>query len=740
MQNPAIAHVKQDSSGQWQIHLLEEHLRDVAKLSEEMAFAFGGGEWARLAGLWHDLGKYRPAFQRYICSASGYDPDAHIEQGRVDHSTAGAIHAVNKLGSFGQVLAYLIAGHHAGLPDWSAAEGGNASLEQRLDNGRKLGFVEEAYSNDAPNELLNGKMPAAKPLGGREGFHLWMRMLFSCLVDADFLDTEAFMSPDKTQKRSKWPSFFELRKCLDEYMKIKLAKAGNTNVNKIRSEILQACRNAAVHKPGIFTLTVPTGGGKTLSAMAFAMEHAVRHNKKRIIVAIPYTSIIEQTADEYRKIFADAVIEHHSNLDPEQETAKSRLASENWDAPIVVTTNVQLFESLFAARTSRCRKLHNIVGSIIIIDEAQLLPPEFLQPVLDVLQLLTNHYGVSLVLSTATQPALATLIDGHGRTLLRGFDKTQEIMPDVADLYRRLARVDVEKPSDLTERTSWENIAQEVSDLDSVLIIVNTRRDCRTLFELLPKGTIHLSGLMCGEHRSQVIAQIKQKLKEGEGVRVVSTQLVEAGVDLDFPVVYRALAGLDSIAQAAGRCNREGRLERGRVVVFVPPNAPPRGMLRQAEQATVSVWHGWEANPLDHKLYSRYFEQYFNVDKDKYGVIPLLTKDAGDCVIQFRSAAEKFRIIDDSATVQILVPFDDASEKLLNSLSIVGPKREIMRKLQRYCVTLYNLEFDKLKNLGAVEEVHPGIYALCASNAYDKVMGLQTVEAICLSAPENSVF
>lgn len=423
-----LAHVKQDENGNWRLHTLEEHLLEVSRLAGVMANAFGSEAWAELAGLWHDLGKYRPAFQKYICKKSGYDSEAHIEQGngRVDHSTSGAIHAINELGSVGLVLSYLIAGHHAGLPDWSVAEGGHAALEHRLENGKKCGYLDEALAQSIPPNILKGDTPKIKPLGGEEGLHLWMRMLFSCLVDADFLDTEKFMSPEKTVCRAIWPSLSDLKNCFDIYMQNKTMQSKDTVVNKIRAKVLQDCRIASLDSPGIFTLTVPTGGGKTLSSMAFALEHALKHDKKRIIVAIPYTSIIEQTVDIYREIFGDAVIEHHSNLDPDTESSKSRLASENWDAPIIVTTNVQLLESLFAARTSRCRKLHNLVNSIIIIDEAQLLAPELLQPVLDVLRLLTKHYGVTLVLSTATQPALNTIKNSFGRTILRGFETIHE--------------------------------------------------------------------------------------------------------------------------------------------------------------------------------------------------------------------------------------------------------------------------------------------------------------------------
>lgn len=737
-----IAHVKQDENGRWLVHSLEEHLQKVGCLASRMASAFGAVDWADLAGRWHDLGKYRPAFQSYIKKASGFDPvDAHIEgaAGRVDHSTAGAIYAIEQLNGAGRVLAYLIAGHHAGLPDWDSVATGASALSVRLDEGRKKNYLVEALGNAVPSSILQGKIPTTKPLGGKEGLHLWMRMLFSCLVDADFLDTEAFMSPEKAALRGKLPAMTILKQRFDTHMDAMEEKAAPTRINGIRANILSDCRLSAQNEKGIYTLTVPTGGGKTLSGMAFALEHAVRHNMQRIIVAIPYTSIIEQTAEQYRSIFGDAVLEHHSNLDTERETSKSRLATENWDAPIVVTTNVQLFESLFSTKTSRCRKLHNIANSVIVIDEAQLLPPEFLQPVLDVLRLLVEHYGVTLVLSTATQPALCSRKNAHGHTLLRGLDNTREIITDVHALYRALDRVAIEKPRDMNTRVTWEELASELIRQESVLTIVNTRRDCRQLFELMPKGTIHLSALMCGEHRSKIIAEIKQKLKAGEVVRVISTQLVEAGVDLDFPVVYRALAGLDSIAQAAGRCNREGKLDKGKVVVFVPPKAPPKGMLLFGDQATRSVWHGVEDNLLSQNLYNQYFEQYFSaVDVDKNGINDLLHRDAGQCIVQFRSAAEKFRLIDDKGIWSILVPYEKG-EELICRMSAGEVHREILRELQRYSITVYEHEFRKLRDIGAIEQIQPDIWAVCVTNAYDKDRGLLLADDIYAGDAASSV-
>lgn len=503
--NMYLAHVRQDGDV-FIPHDLDAHLRGVAHRAEQCARAFGGEDWAHVAGLWHDLGKYSAEFQRRIKSLSGYDPDAHLEGpvGRVDHSTAGAQHAVRQFGVHGRILAYMIAGHHAGLPDWHASETGGAALKVRLDNKSHL---DRTLSQPISPEILTQSQPVSPLRGKAEGFALWVRMLFSCLVDADFFDTEEFMDEGKSAQRTGTLSIQELLSRFNAYMEEAFTDAPSTNVNRVRTEVLRQCRDKAHETPGVFSLTVPTGGGKTLSSLAFALEHAAHHNKRRVIYAIPYTSIIEQTANVFRDMFPDAVIEHHSNLDPDKETVKSRLAAENWDAPLIVTTNVQFFESLFAARTSRCRKLHNIVNSVVVLDETQLLPPEFLQPILDVMNLLVRYYGVTFVLSTATQPALSTL-HTFQRTL-RGLNHVHEIIDDPDALYRDLERVTVTMPRDFQQTQDWDDIAREVEHHPSVLVVVNSRADARALHRRMPTDTIHLSALMCGEHRSRVIADIK---------------------------------------------------------------------------------------------------------------------------------------------------------------------------------------------------------------------------------------
>lgn len=732
-------------------HLLVDHLKTVAQLAAEFSKAFDPAEaskrWAYLAGLWHDLGKYRPGFQRYVRLAD--NPDAHIE-GKVGgrektHSAAGALWAMQQLNKpsqpYGNILAYLIAGHHAGLDDW---DGG---LKERLQGDDAQQELKETLATYPPaNILALGDLVAQIP-GGANGFALWVRMLFSCLVDADFLDTEAHFDAGKPARREGFPTLAQMRLAFDAHMAA--LPVADTPVNTLRAGILRQCRAKAALPAGFFSLTVPTGGGKTLSSLAFALDHAQAHDKRRIIYAIPYTSIIEQTADVFRNVFKalgdEVLIEHHSQADAAEkdETMRSRLACENWDAPLVVTTNVQLFESLFAAKTSRCRKLHNLVGSVIVLDEAQQLPPEFLQPILDVLKLLVKHYGVTVLLCTATQPALSSTTYFDADKNLRGLEDVREIIDDPDALFDALKRVHVVLPPDWTTPTAWVDIATQLSAEDCVLAIVNTRKAARELQRLMPVDTLHLSALMCGAHRKDVITQIKERLKakrEGRDqrpLRVVSTQLVEAGVDIDFPVVYRALTGLDSIAQAAGRCNREGRMNgKGRVVVFVPPERPPLGHLRKGADACISTLNGQARDPLARTLFDRYFKEFYNsVDLDAKGVVNKLTiNDRKTLSVQFRTAAEAFRLIDDQDNATVVVRYaehGDEIEKLLLKLAAEGPQRWLMRKLQRYTVSIHKRVADKMLAQGSLTLPMPGLYVqVNAENLYDPMLGLNPIDAV----------
>jgi CRISPR-associated endonuclease/helicase Cas3 len=446
--------------------------------------------------------------------------------------------------------------------------------------------------------------------------------------------------------------------------------------------------------------------------MAFALRHALKHGQRRVIYVIPYTSIIEQTGRTLAGIFGrENVIEHHSNLSPEKETLRSQLATENWDAPIIVTTNVQFFESLYAAKPGRCRKLHNIVNSVVILDEAQLLPPELLTPCVDAMKDLVASYGVTMVLATATQPALPGV-------------QATEIIPTGMNLYERLKRTEFTFPANLNQPTDWPTLAAQLQQHEQVLCVVNSRRDCHDLFHLMPTGTIHLSALMCGAHRSAMIRLIRWRLRKRLPIRVISTQLVEAGVDIDFPVVYRALAGLDSIAQAAGRCNREGTLERGEVHVFVPPKPAPRGLLRKGED-TMRDLCATGFDPHQPDAFTRYFQLFYSRVNDTGSRFhDWLVKDVNpEMKVQFRTAAEECKLIDDQAQRPVIVRYG-GNEKLIRSLKAVGPKREIMRKLQRYTVNLPVRMAAAMQADGRLEEPWPGILAQSDFNIYDRQTGL----------------
>lgn len=758
-----VAHIKKEKDDSWaKPHLLSVHLNEVAKKAGEFAGQFKNKDWGELIGCWHDLGKYHPVWQAYIRRETGYPPDAQLENltSSIHHSTAGAVLAIERFKNSpaANVIAYVIAGHHAGLPDWYS------HLDNRLFNdGDKLNTddLNEIKKIDEASQFINKDIPTTTPAifnnakskedfqKSVEHFHLWIRMLFSSLVDADFLNTEKYMD---SKERGGYLSLVKLKEKFDNYMKEKKA---DSEINNKRHEILQQCRKKAELPPGFFSLNVPTGGGKTLSSMAFALGHAIKHNKQRIIMAIPYTSIIEQTAkvlkygtDDEKEILErlrsgkllfgeDQVIEHHSNLDPEKETYKNKLASENWDAPIIVTTNVQLFESIFSNKTSACRKLHNIVNSIIILDEAQMLQPEYLKPILSVLKGLVEYFGVTVLLMTATQPALEGTI-GSEPTKIEGIDNITHIIDKPELLAKDFERVEISLPEDFNVRKEWTDIAGELIKHEQVLCIVNRRSDCRELHSHMPKGTVHLSAYMCGEERSEVISEIKEKLRKGESIRVISTQLVEAGVDIDFPVVYRALSGLDSIAQAAGRCNRENKLaihgKLGNVVVFNPPKSAPPGLLRKGEDACKAIIRNTNYLELTPSLYDKYFTYFFkNLNTfDEPRFHDQLVKDATDFKFQFRSFAKDFHLIDDKGQKSIVVWYENkgsgnSSKELINQLRYVGPSKYLNRKMQRFIVNVPQYIFEKIPQ-NYIEVIH-GYYVQNDPNLYKKGLGLMVNES-----------
>lgn len=699
---------------------LENHLTGVAKRAKKFAKPFNSKHWAWNAGWLHDLGKATNAFQSYLLRSNELDDSEFDSDGSTsNHASTGAALAIEAKGNcIGKILAYLSAGHHAGLPDWHEDKTGNAALRSRLEEGRRNLVTIRDFGEFVATKLKD--TPRPPQFVGNQDFHLWIRMLFSCLVDADYLNTEKFLVREKAVTRGQYPAVEVLAQNFWKYMEKIEQKAKATQVNAIRKEIRETCEHTAKCKQGLFSLSVPTGGGKTLSAMAFAFRHIQSHPNhgfKRIIYVIPYTSIIEQTARILAAIFGrENVVEHHSNLTPAKDRPRSRLASENWDAPIIVTTNVQFLESLYAAKSSRCRKLHNIVNSIVILDEAQLLPAKWLTPCVEVINQLVRNYGVTLLLATATQPALPGLMP------------TTEIAPSHLNLYGRLKRTDIHPPQSMEHPGNWDGIAEELKQHEQVLCIVNTRRDCYDLFRSMPEETIHLSALMCGRHRSAIIRLIKLRLRKGLPIRVISTQLVEAGVDIDFPVVYRALAGLDSIAQAAGRCDREGKStsqgKLGQVYIFIPPKPAPPGLLRKGEDRTRELLTISDIDLQHPDTFRLYFELFYGAlnSTGKDWLYNLLVRDANpDLSFQFRTAGQEFRLIEEEGKV-IFVLYGE-SRKWLKQLRTFGPTQLNLRALQRYSINLSKPNFDRARSEGLLEDIWKEEY-WCWIPQYDRRIGV----------------
>lgn len=721
-----LAHVRFDSNGNMETpHYLIDHLLSTGNLSYEFSEKFHSGVFGRILGEFHDLGKGRIEWQNYFKRKTGIIDE--VVKGKVEHSIYGAKYVKEMFPVFGEILAYGISGHHSGLPDWSSADGGQSSLKYRLSKNIDLKSVnKELLEKLHQFNTLNVPWKFEKEID----LSLWIRMLFSSLVDADFLDTEAYMDPGTAKIRGNTISLSTLMEKYDSYMKTKESSSKDTHLNKVRKSVRLCCLEMADRPSGIFSLTVPTGGGKTLSSLGFAMKHAIRNNQDRVIFVEPYTSIIEQNADVFREVLGDEnVLEHHSNIERDRDTIKTKLASENWDARLIVTTSVQFFESLFASRPGRCRKLHNIANSVVVLDEAQMIPVNYLGPILKTLKLLVKKYKVSIVLSTATQPAFKKH-EVEGKKF-PGFEDIEEIMGDkVSDLFKELERVSIKLPDDLQTPVSWEKVSQDLLKYRQVLCIVSDRKSCRELFSIMPKGTYHLSALMCGEHRSRKIKEIKRKLETGETVRVISTQLIEAGVDLDFPVVYRSMAGLDSIAQAAGRCNREGlSKEQGLVFVFKAPRKTPSGILRKSEETLMEIISDIGSDIIGPESFERFFtELYWKAnDLDINNVTEALSDGLN---ISFKTASRKFKMIDDSVQKTIIVRYDSNSEKLIEELKMNGPSRILMRKLQRYSVNIYDREFNDLLGKGYLEEISKDIFALSSKLNYSDDLGVVLDEVL----------
>lgn len=659
----------------WQT--LDDHIKETAELAESFGSPFAPG-WGRLLGLWHDIGKYQAAFQRRIRS----DPDAHLSE-RVDHSSVGALLAKEKRAALGS---FAIAGHHGGLPN-------SEDLRSRLK--QKESLLADARRDGMPlaieGELVPEDPAWLRPPLDRASVSFCIRFVFSALVDADFLGTERFYAGGQERNLGRRASLVELKHRLDGHLQNKTAGARDTPMNQLRARVLDAARSGAASPQGAFSMTVPTGGGKTLSALAFALDHAIAHGLRRVIVVIPYTSIIEQTAQVYRAALGDdAVLEHHTNADQAKETRENRLASENWDAPLVVTTSVQFFESLYANRTSRCRKLHRIAKSVVVFDEAQTFNAGLLQPIKHALRELKDHYGVTTVLCTATQPKL--------------LDDAREILPDPEREFAVVAnRCEILMPE--TEApVAWEELADELRSHERVLAIVHRRADAQKLAELTGHECFHLSARMCPAHRSSVLAEIKRRLQSFEGCRVVATQLVEAGVDVDFPEVYRAFAGADSMAQAAGRCNREGA-GAGRLHVFFAPTQPPRGVLRTAAELTKAMWVEGVLDLRRAETFRTYFSRLYNLtDQDSSGIMP------DERAQKFAEVAKNFKMVEESGQ-PVVAPYQ-GWQGPVEDVRNYGISRARMRPLQKFMVNLYPQEIAELNRLGALERIAETFWAI----------------------------
>ncbi len=678
--------------GDWQT--LPDHALAAARKAADFARPFGLESAAYVAGLFHDLGKYDPDFQRRLEGANL----------RVDHSTAGAAMlrslATGADADVAELVMYVVLGHHAGLPD-KYNEFGHCF-------DRRIGAFKDKLDPVWRTELswdLTGLMPdrIVKAISAKSAafdFSVVTRMIFSCLVDADFKDTERhYAALEGREVDREWPALQTVLPGLiarfDTHM---AAMQGDGGLNPLRRDILAHVRGKAAMAPGLFTLTVPTGGGKTLASLGFALDHARAHGHGRIIYAIPFTSIIDQTAKIFRDVLGgEFVLEHHAAIDEDEDAVgrrrerltsrdRLRLAMEDWAAPVVVTTNVQFFESLFAARTSRARKLHNIAGSVIILDEAQTIPRHLLKPCVRMLDTLARLFSCTIVLCTATQPALGAPGFPDGLDL-----KTErELAPDPHGLARRLRRTRIERVGDMDNAALVAAIGKE----PQALVIVNSRKHALDLYREAETagldGLVHLTTRQCAAHRRGILADVRARLNDGAPCRVIATSLIEAGIDVDFPRVWRAEVGLDSIIQASGRCNREGRNppQESIVTVFSTPDyRPPHEIAGLIGDMGRMAGDHEDLQSLE--AIADYFgEVYWRAGPklDDKKIVGSFTVGRGGTDFAFRAVAEKFRMIE-SGMEPVIVPFDDAAEKTVKELAVEQiPSGVIARKLQTYVV------------------------------------------------------
>lgn len=704
--NTYIAHKRVDNN-EIIIQSVREHLNNVADLAGQFATEFGMHDYAYAMGLAHDIGKYSDLFQRKI---------REDEDISVDHSTAGAKEMaalMMRMGVFG------IAGHHGGIPDLSSEK--NNCVRKRLKK------PVEDYSIFSNEIKINHVESAVERQGTPYSTQFMIRMLFSCLVDADFLDTETFMTPRVV--RGGYDSLSDLYHMLMNHISPWLDNRGTTkDINSMRTEILVKCITSGDKERGIFGLTVPTGAGKTISSMAFALAHALRNEMKRVIYVIPYTSIIEQNAAVFRAIFGDKnVIEHHANVDYDKDTDEfatvHQLSAENWDAPIVITTNVQFFESLYSNKVSQCRKLHNIANSIVIFDEAQMIPLNYFRPCMTAIKELVENYQVTALLCTATQPEFERWIKPL---------KVTQIVENYEEMYELFKRNNIVEKGQIDTL----ELVSELAQYNQVLTIVNSKQSAKEIYELLPEeNKYHLSTNMIPFDRKNTIELIRNKLESGENCRVIATSLIEAGVDLDFPTVYREKAGLDSIIQAAGRCNRNGRNEvhESKVWVFEFEEKHNRFMEKNIAMTNETIIKNGTIDTLSSIKY--YFAQLQNLDFDyldsKHILEAFGDNDYFKAKMPFHEVSEKFRLIE-TDTKMVVVGKDIISTRLLEELRYLTSKGEsvktLIRKLGQYTVNVYSTQYMKMLTSGMITEIMDGVAQLCDLTKYKDGVGIMSYE------------
>ena len=702
-----LAHIDKERIDKKRLQTLEQHSYGTAVLAGRFADDFGKQDWGYCCGMIHDIGKYSQAFQEKLCGDSNK---------KVDHSTAGAKVCFEKGGMYG-FMSYCIAGHHSGLPDTgSSSDSANAPTLE----GRKKKRIEDysAYKKEIQiPEIKTIPFDPEKSPNPDFSLSVFIRMLYSCLVDADFLDTENFMKEGDTQRYAGDEAEALLDK-VKKYVADWLLNKDTETVNGRRTEILRHCFECGKMERGMFQLTVPTGGGKTIASLAFALQHVVKNHMDRVIYVIPYTSIIEQNAEVFRRILGNHnVLENHYNVDYEstEELKPMHLASENWDKPVVVTTNVQFFESLFANKSSRCRKLHNIANSVIIFDEAQMLPTDYLKPCIAMMEELVGNFHSSIVLCTATQPALTPFFQ-------RKLPMT-ELCPRVEEQFRFFERVTFKNIGTVSEDELIEKLEQE----DQALCIVNTKKRAQRIYQKMKgKGVFHLSTTMYPKHRRRILKKVEKLVEDGEKCILISTSLVEAGVDLDFRTVYRQLAGVDSMIQAAGRCNREGKRDMDESFAYIfqfEEKETVPGQQLQIDVSKMLISENEDISSL--QGIEKYFEALYHFRGESLDKKKILEEFKGKRY-NFAKVAREFKLIEEN-TLTVFINKEEEAEELLQQIKYQGYTKAGMRKAGQYCVQLYENDIQKLQGAGMLRPISEDIenfFELVDKGQYTEEIGL----------------